>query len=131
MARKGKVTRRSDVQVNKMTKRIRRISVTLRLAKRRYEKDKKRILSEQLSEAATREEFHDAQGMARLLTGRGPGARRRVLGALPASRLHTEERAQTPAATNPVNFAQEVEKMSQQCDPVVVYQSAMILRTRD
>ena len=53
------------------------------------------MLSERLNEAAKRGEFHEAHRLARLLAGRGLGARRRKLGALPVSQVRTEERAQT------------------------------------
>ena len=72
-------------QGEKLTEHIRRLSVVLWLAKRRHD----------------RQERHPARTAQRtLLAGRGLGARRRKLGALPSSHLRTEERAQTFAATN-------------------------------
>ena len=45
------------------------------------------------NDAAKRGEFHGAHRLARLLVWKGLGARRRKLGAMPPSRMRTEERA--------------------------------------
>ena len=112
-----------DSKRERETTGTRRGDVGLRLAKRRHEMDRKRMLSEQLNETAKRGEFQEAHWLARLLAGRGSGAGRRKPGA--ASRLRTEERAQAlqlsylngGLAGLRINFSDEVEKLKQLSDP--------------
>ena len=60
---------------SRLTEKIRPISVSLKLAKKRHENDRTLVLSEQLSDALKREEARAAHRLSRLLAGRGLGAR--------------------------------------------------------
>ena len=76
----------------KFTEEIRRLSAVQRLAKRRHDKDKRSVLSDQLNQAARRGEVHEAHRLARLPAGKRMDARRRWHVALPASRSSVQER---------------------------------------
>ena len=78
---------RAKAQGERLTERIRRLSVSLRLARTRHEKDRKRILGEYLNEALKKGEAREAHRLSRLLAGRGIGARRRNLARKPGSTM--------------------------------------------
>ena len=102
--------------------------VVLRRAKRRREKDRKRILNEQLNEAAQRGGFHEAHRLARRLAGKGKGPRRRKLEALPVTCRRTEERVLTlqqpmlkgGCADTRIIFDDEVDTLKRLSSPTVV-----------
>ena len=62
-----------------LTRELWRLSINLNLAKKRHEKDRKRILGEHLKEALKKGEAREAHRLSRLQTGRGMGSRRRNL----------------------------------------------------
>ena len=78
------------------TKKIRRLSVTLCLAKKRRENDRSRHSGEQLSEALMKGESRESHRLSRILAGRGMTTRRKHLSPPPAKRQSLEERANTP-----------------------------------
>ena len=78
------------------TKKIRRLSVTLCLAKKRRQNDRSRHSGEQLSEALKEGESRETHRLSRILAGRLMTTRRRHLSPPPAKRQSLEERANTP-----------------------------------
>lgn len=82
---------RNYILERRPTEKIRRLSVTLSLANKRLENDRKRILGEQLNDAPKTGDLREAHRLSRILAGR----RRRHLSRLPAKRQGHEGRAQT------------------------------------
>ena len=100
---------------------------------------KKILPGEQLDEALKKGKSREAHRLSRIRAGRGIGTRRRHLSRLPAKRQGLEERAQT--LEQPVDksgcggpgiiFSDEVQKMKEKSDPIVVHQNATQKGHRD
>ena len=75
----------------RLTERIRRLSIGSSLAKKRHKKNPKRILGEQLNEALKKGETREAHRLSRPQAGRWMGSRRRNFARILAVRYCSEE----------------------------------------
>ena len=125
---------------DRMTGRIRRLSLCQNLAKK-LEKDRTRILGEQLNDALKNEDAREACRLSRTLPGRGMGARRRHVARDTCSetircswvRAKTSEQPIDQGGCNGLRiiFSNEVESMKEQYVPIVVNQNSMVQGHRD
>ena len=74
-----------------LTEEIRRLSINQNVAKKKHEKDRKRVFGEQLNDALRKGEAREPHRLSRMLAGRGMGARRRHHAETPATRQCSEE----------------------------------------
>ena len=112
---------------------IRRLSNNLSVAEITHEKDRPRILGEQLNEALKKGEAREAHRLSRFLAGRRMGARR-IFTRILATRQCSEERART--LEQPIDkggchglriiFHNEVESIKERSDLIFVDQNVML-----
>ena len=116
--------------MRKITEQIRRLSRFMMPAKRKHEKDKRRVLSEQQHETARRRESHEVHHLALLPAGKGVGACRRRIGALLESRAGAEKRVRSleqpiskgGCGGTRIAFNDEVQSLRSVCQRCVVKQ---------